>query len=57
MRAVLEPGEDLPRIAPFADQDSGRLVPLTEATALLIHPARAPARVPGDVVAYLPLHS
>jgi len=53
-RARLIPGTP-PRIAPFDDQDSSRLGLLVEADALLITPARAPARKAGERVDYLPL--
>lgn len=52
--AVTEAGE-VPAITPFEDQDSSRLAPLSEATALLIRPVRDPARAAGDLVDYLPL--
>ncbi|MDO5704622.1 MAG: molybdopterin-binding protein, partial [Paracoccus sp. (in: a-proteobacteria)] len=57
LRAVLEPGSDLPAITPFADQDSARLSVLADATALLIRPADDPKRAAGEVVDYLPLHA
>ena len=54
-RARLVPGAGLPRIAPFADQDSARLWLLAEADALLVRPAHDPARRAGEEVEYLPL--
>lgn len=55
LRARLADGPDLPRIAPFADQDSARLSVLAEADALLVRPAFDPARAAGETVGYLPL--
>lgn len=55
MRAVLTAADDLPLIAPWSDQDSGRLTPLAAADALLIRPVSDPARSAGSVVEYLPL--
>ncbi len=55
MRARLIPGDGLPRIAPFASQDSALLGILTQADALLIRPAGAPPATAGDRAAYLPL--
>lgn len=55
MRAVLVQGDGLPLIDPFPDQDSGRLTPLAEASALLIRPVGDPARLAGTPVDYFPL--
>lgn len=55
MRARLEPGPDLPRIRPFARQDSALLGLLAEADALLIRPVGDAARRAGEVLDYLPL--
>ncbi len=57
LRASLSDGPELPQIAAFADQDSARLGILAEADALLIRPARDPARSAGEIVEYLPLRS
>lgn len=55
LRARLAPGETLPLIEPFPDQDSARLWLLAEADALLIRPAHDPARKAGERISYLPL--
>ena len=55
LRARLEPGETLPLIAPFAEQDSARLWLLAEADALLLRPAHDPARKAGEIMEFLPL--
>lgn len=55
LRARLTPGDDLPLIDPFMDQDSARLRLLAEADALLIRPAGDPARKAGEVALALPL--
>jgi len=55
LRARLLPATGLPRINPFADQDSARLWLLAQADALLIRPAGDPARKAGEVMDYLPL--
>jgi len=55
MRAALVQGDGLPLIDPFPDQDSGRLTPLAEASALLIRPVSDPARLAGTPVDYFPL--
>jgi molybdopterin molybdotransferase len=57
MRArILPPGSDgLPRIEPFADQDSARLRVLSAADALLVRPAHAPASEAGSDAVFLPL--
>jgi len=55
MRARLAPGADLPRITPFAEQDSALTRLLSEANALLIRPAHDAPRAAGDLVNYLPL--
>ncbi|WP_323716948.1 molybdopterin molybdotransferase MoeA [Paracoccus aminovorans] len=54
LRARLAPGEGLPRIDPFTDQDSARLWVLAEADALLMRPAHDPARRAGETVEFLP---
>ena len=54
-RARLLPGQDLPRIEPFSDQDSARLMLMARADALLIRPAHDPARKAGEMVEFLPL--
>ena len=55
MRARLSPGDGLPRITPFASQDSALLRILTEADALLIRPQDDGPRRTGERVEYLPL--
>jgi len=55
MRARLGPGEPLPAIRPFANQDSSLLLPLATADALLVRPPGAPAAPAGAVADYLPL--
>ncbi len=55
LRATLAAGEDLPLIAPFADQDSARLALMAQANALLVRPPHDPARPAGDQVDYIPL--
>lgn len=55
MRARLSPGDGLPRITPFASQDSALLRILTEADALLIRPMDDGPRRAGERVDYLPL--
>ncbi|MDO5612086.1 MAG: molybdopterin molybdotransferase MoeA [Paracoccus sp. (in: a-proteobacteria)] len=55
LRARLTPGDDLPGITPFEDQDSARLSVLADASALLVRPANDPARQTGEVADYLPL--
>lgn len=55
MRAKLEPGEGLPRITPFANQDSALLGVLSEADALLIRPLGDGPVAAGALVDYLPL--
>ncbi|MGB8814805.1 MAG: gephyrin-like molybdotransferase Glp [Paracoccaceae bacterium] len=55
MRAKLEPGLGLPKIAPFTQQDSALLGILTQSNALLIRPLGDVARKIGEEVAYLPI--
>jgi molybdopterin molybdotransferase len=55
MRARLSPGDGLPRIAPFASQDSALLRILTEADALLIRPQDDGPRRAGERVDFIPL--
>lgn len=55
LRAKLSPQPDLPGIAPYDDQDSAKLLLLSQADALLIRPAHDPARRAGEVVSYLSL--
>ncbi|MFN3293281.1 MAG: molybdopterin molybdotransferase MoeA [Gemmobacter sp.] len=55
MRAKLTPAEGLPRIDPFAGQDSALLVPLAAADALLVRPIGEGPRAAGDEVDYIPL--
>ena len=55
MRARLSTGDGLPRITPFASQDSALLRILTEADALLIRPQDDGPRRAGERVEYLPL--
>lgn len=55
MRAKLEPGEGLPRLTPFANQDSALLGVLSEADALLIRPLGDGPQPAGTMVDYLPL--
>ncbi|MFO1140024.1 MAG: gephyrin-like molybdotransferase Glp [Paracoccus sp. (in: a-proteobacteria)] len=54
-RARLLPGDTLPLIDPFSDQDSARLLLLAEADALLVRPAHDPARNAGEQVTFLAL--
>lgn len=54
MRATLADGDDLPRVAPFSDQDSGLLSLLSRADGLLIRPADDGARKAGEIVRVLP---
>lgn len=56
-RAVLKPGDDMPVITPFEDQDSARLSILSAADALLVREAGDPARKVGEIVQYLPLRA
>ena len=55
MRARLAPGDGLPAITPFGNQDSALLGVLSEADALLIRPIGDGPRAAGEVVDYLPL--
>lgn len=55
MRARLAPGDGLPTITPFGNQDSALLGVLAEADALLIRPLGDGPRRAGEVVEYLPL--
>lgn len=55
MRARLSPTDGLPRISPFASQDSALLRILTEADALLIRPLDDGPRRAGEMVDYIPL--
>ena len=55
MRGRLLPGEGLPRIEPFARQDSALIGILTEADALLIRPMGDGPQAAGTEVDYLPL--
>jgi molybdopterin molybdotransferase len=55
MRARLSPTDGLPRISPFASQDSALLRILTEADALLIRPLDDGPRRAGEMVGYIPL--
>ncbi|CAM3693026.1 gephyrin-like molybdotransferase Glp [Paracoccus yeei] len=57
LRARLAPGDGLPLVDPFLDQDSARLWLLAQADALLVRPARDPARPAGSRVTILPLHA
>jgi molybdopterin molybdotransferase len=50
-RAQLEGG----RITPFGKQDSGMIIPLVEANALLIRPVGSPPLKSGDMAQYLAL--
>lgn len=54
MRATLTSGDDLPRVAPFSDQDSGLLSLLSRADGLLIRPADDGPRQAGEIVRVLP---
>ena len=56
MRAQLQPGDGLPWIAPFGDQDSSLLTVLSRADALLIRPPHDLARNAGEEVRFLSLH-
>lgn len=55
MRARLSEGDALPRITPFAMQDSALLRLLSEADALLIRPLGDGPRKAGETVEYLPI--
>ncbi len=55
MRARIEPGDGLPRIRPFAPQDSALLSVLSDADALLVRPVNDPARKAGEGVDYIAL--
>ncbi|QBX34470.1 molybdopterin molybdotransferase MoeA [Paracoccus liaowanqingii] len=46
LRARLTPGDGLPGIAPFDDQDSARLALMAEADALLVRPPPTPRAAP-----------
>lgn len=54
MRATLQPGDDLPLVAPFDDQDSGLLSLLSRADGLLIRPSDDGPRQAGEIVQVLP---
>ena len=54
-RARLWPGDDLPQIDPFEDQDSAGLSLLANADALLVRPADQMAQSAGNLVEYLPM--
>lgn len=55
MRARLSPGEGLPSVTPFDNQDSSLLSVLAQADALLLRPANDPARPVGHKLRYIPL--
>jgi molybdopterin molybdotransferase len=55
MRARLLPGPDMPRIAPFASQDSALLRILSDSDALLVRPMGDGPRRAGEIVGYLPI--
>jgi molybdopterin molybdotransferase len=55
MRARLSPTNSLPRISPFASQDSALLRILTQADALLVRPMDDGPRRAGEMVDYIPL--
>lgn len=55
LRAILKPGEDLPRADPFERQDSALLSVLSSAEALLVRPAGDLAREAGEILDYIPL--
>lgn len=55
MRARLSPGEGLPSVTPFENQDSSLLSVLAQADALLLRPANDPARPVGHRLRYIPL--
>jgi molybdopterin molybdotransferase len=55
MRAQLQPGEGMPWIAPFTDQDSSLLSVLARADALLIRPPSDRARQAGEEMRFLTL--
>ncbi|MDD2867952.1 gephyrin-like molybdotransferase Glp [Neomegalonema sp.] len=57
MRATLESGPEGDLVRPFSDQDSSRARLLTEAQALLVRAARAPAAGAGEWVEILPLEA
>jgi molybdopterin molybdotransferase len=55
MRATLTTGDGLPRITPYAAQDSSLLVPLAGADALLVRPVGEGAREAGGIAEYIGL--
>lgn len=55
LRASLGPGDDLPSIDSFKDQDLARMLLMSQADALLIRPANDGARKAGDIVEFIPL--
>ena len=55
MRATLAPGEPLPRVTPFDNQDSAMLSLLSQADCLLIRPLGDGPRKAGETVEILPL--
>lgn len=55
MRARLTECDGLPRISPFADQDSALLGVLAEAQALLIRPAGDGPRKAGETARFIPI--
>ncbi len=55
MRARLSTPDGMPTVTPFQRQDSALLTILTEADALVIHPAGASALKSGEIVSYIQL--
>lgn len=55
MRATLVPGDPLPRVTPFDNQDSAMLSLLSQADCLLIRPIGDGPRKAGEAVEILPL--
>lgn len=55
MRARLSTPDGIPTVTPFQRQDSALLTILTEADALVIHPAGASALNSGEIVSYIQL--
>ncbi|OWY10254.1 molybdopterin molybdenumtransferase MoeA [Thioclava sp. F42-5] len=55
MRATLVPGDPLPRVTPFDNQDSAMLSLLSQADCLLIRPIGDGPRKAGETVEILPL--
>ncbi|AUH34276.1 gephyrin-like molybdotransferase Glp [Paracoccus tegillarcae] len=57
LRAKLGEGDDLPTIDSFDDQDSARLLLMSQADALMIRPAKDGPRKAGEIVDYIALQN